>query len=320
MIHASSFHEGNQTWGLFDEEDPVAAGNTLQRELAAAFKREGVPFGSFTIVWLPREANSKRDRILLKRTGKKVHLSSDSYNPSREATINNLVASAREHLDSQDAIGRYVASVWHNLRHLLPYLSERPLMANHVGGNRTYMAYAHLLSDGLAETLVPIRLGLGGRHVEEGLTPVVEQQRLRRAKIEAAGSRGNALTCCPVAAAVVSGSHKRRDKVVANMKRALADGATTIKDGHYAPSVALGKGISWKDGRMSLPLDLVPSAIRSILDGRTIGEIIEHPWLPEGTITSHAERGNDLEIRIAFDPVPLMPVARSIGMTLDQII
>ena len=296
MIHDSSFHEGNQTWGLFDEEDPVAAGNTLQRELAAAFKREGVPFGSFTIVWLPREANSKRDRILLKRTGKKVHLSSDSYNPSREATIDNLVASAREHLDSQDAIGRYVASVWHNLRHLLPYLSERPLMANHVGGNRTYMAYAHLLSDGLAETLVPIRLDLGGRHVEEGLTPVVEQQRLRRAKIEAAGSRGNALTCCPVAAAVVSGSHQRRDKVVANMKRALADGG------------------------MSLPLDLVPSAIRSILDGRTIGEIVEHPWLPEGTITSHAERGNDLEIRIAFDPVPLMPVARSIGMTLDQII
>jgi len=123
-----------------------------------------------------------------------------------------------------------------------------------------------------------------------------------------------------VAAALIMSDHPRRDKAIANLRDAMKGSTTTFVDGHYSPSVALGRGVTWRNGRMKLRVGTLPHTMHPLLVGRPLADVVGHPWLPEGTV-EYADVGRgDLMLRATFEPVPLVPVLKAAGMTLDHVL
>jgi len=307
-------------WKIMAEESQAKASARLRDMLKSRLETNGVEFGSFTVAWMDDVLGCDR-RVMLRRSGMKVHVTRDIGWSEEGRIIDVLEEAVVEHLKTRATLARYVGSVWHSMRTLLPHLGERPVLADHVSrGSRTYIAYARLLGHGMTERMRPLHMHLGGSEAEKALERVVATQRMRLARLTAGGSREGALTCCPVAAALIMSDHSRRDKAIANLRDAMRGSTTTFVDGHYSPSVALGRGVTWRNGRMKLRVGTLPHTMHPLLVGRPLADVVGHPWLPEGTV-EYADVGQgDLVLRATFEPVPLVPVLKAAGMTLDHVL
>lgn len=308
-------------WSRFSPDREVAT-NILSGQIKNRLAQEGVKAGNFTISWMPSQSGSPDQVALIKFSGKNLHLSFDLSLNKKVDAIEEAVTAFKEHIKGEEIALQYVGSAWHSCRDLLPHINGRPIMAHHHGnGNRRYRIYANVLTHGLRETVKEYSLPLGQRQPDKELQRAIEEQAKLRQILSKAGTREKALTCCPVAAHIIKdGPEKMIATYRSNLAHALQNGTTTFKNGHYAPNIKLDGRVSWRDGKIRIWLIDMPLTIQATLDTLSYGEMIEHPWLPEGEIVGRRRLKVDYEIEIAHQRVPLIELLPYVGLTIDQII
>lgn len=328
---------GPAPWTRFSPVDEDRSADMLTRMVMARLDAEGVSFGSFAAKWIPiRPGDDRMQTVMLMRRDRKIHVGV-AVQGDPDTIIDRILGAVVEHLERLDEIQAHAGTAWRSIEPLLAHIDARPVMTHGTGMidvrpettygtgpvsrcGRGYIAHARLLDNGLQPVDVGIDANLysGGRpHI---VGSIASAQERRRARLASTGDRATALTCCPIAAAILSDPRHPRHRIhVRGLIKAAREGATTLVDGHYAPSIGLGQRIKWRDGVMTLPVGNMPATFMNSLDGQRLAAIVGHEWLPEGVIRSHRTTNSGLEIHVDYDAVPLKDALTHTGITIDDI-
>lgn len=142
-----------------------------------------------------------------------------------------------------------------------------------------------------------------------------EQERRQSMLRDAGGDRASALTCCPVAAAVL----EEGGGAVAHLRSALAVAVPdeTFVEGEYRPWTRIGAA-SWRNGSLWLPGRL-PGLLEAALPGMPLSSIVDHPLLPGKALivaVQYRRSKDQTMVRTDASTVPLRPLLERHGITV----
>ena len=232
-----------------------------------------------------------------------------------EKFVNRLLAPDDERAEFDADTDALVALV----EPLAAILPVKPVVAQDVGSplGRGRHSIVHETLDARLERTPHVVLRMSSRDANT-ISTIVEKEIRLAAKLQAAGSRLAALTCCPVAAEAITGDgpawRQRLDDAVNGESVGIA-----FREGNYQPSIRLGPGFRWKGNSLDMESQL-PDQLRSALPGQPLRALVGHPHVPSSiVIVDVFTRGNgDTVVRTDARPVPLSPLLDTLGIALRR--